>query len=119
MTNDTSCSIHPYFKIQPGKLDAFKALADRFVERTRSEPGCYYYGFSFDGDEGHCREGYQNARALLAHLTNVDDLVQQALSISSLSRVEVHGPEAELEILREPLAGLNPQFFTLEYGFRK
>jgi hypothetical protein len=51
---------------------------------------------------------------------NVGALLQQALTISDLVRLEVHGPEAELEKLREPLAGLNPQYYTLEPGgFRR
>jgi len=119
MTTDTSCSIHPYFKIAPGQHDAFRLLCERFVERTRSEPGCLYYGFSFDGDIAHCREGYQNAQALLSHLMNVDEIISEALKIAELARVEVHGPAAELDALRGPLAELSPQFFTLEYGFRK
>jgi hypothetical protein len=31
----------------------------------------------------------------------------------------VHGPEAELAKLREPFAKLKPQYFVLEYGFRR
>jgi hypothetical protein len=31
----------------------------------------------------------------------------------------VHGPAQEIEQLRKPLADLSPQFFTLEYGFRR
>lgn len=119
MTTDTCCSIHPYFKVNAGQLDAFRRLCERFVERTQTEPGCLYYGFSIDGDMVHCREAYKNAQALLAHLTNVDDIIAEALKISSIARVEVHGPAAELDALRGPLAELNPQFFTLEYGFRK
>lgn len=119
MTTDTACSIHPYFKVHPGKLDAFKTICGRFVERTKSEPGCHFYGFSFDGDLAHCRESYQNAQALLAHLANVDDLISEALKIATLARVEVHGPAGELDRLRGPLADLKAQFFTLELGFRK
>jgi hypothetical protein len=55
-------SLHPYFKIHPGKLDAMKAMFARFVEKT----------------------------------------------------LEVHGPAAELEKLKKPLAHLNPSWFTLE-----
>jgi len=55
----------------------------------------------------------------LAHLENVGSLLEEALKISELTRLEVHGPEEELAKLREPLAGLKPQFFTLEYGFRR
>ena len=46
-------------------------------------------------------------------------LLQEALQIADITRLEVHGPEAELAQFREPLADLGPQFFTLEYGFRR
>ena len=45
--------------------------------------------------------------------------LQQALTVADIARLEVHGPEEELAKLREPLAGLNPRFFTLEFGFRR
>jgi len=118
-TDDTCCTIVPYFKVHEGKLDEFKAGCSAFVETTMNEPGALFYGFSFDGDTAHCREGYKDADALLAHLENVGPLLQEALKISDISRLEVHGPEAELAKLREPLAGLKPQFFALEYGFRR
>jgi hypothetical protein len=34
--------------------------------------------------------------------------------MADLTRVEVHGPAAELEKLKKPLAHLNPSWFTLE-----
>lgn len=117
-TEDTCCTILPYFKVHDGKLPAFRSLCDQFVAKTRGEPACLYYGFSFDGDQVHCREGYANAEGLLAHLENVGPLLQEALQIADITRLEVHGPETELTKLRQPLAELNPQFFTLEYGFR-
>lgn len=116
---DPCCSLVPYFKIRDGKVAQFKAGCGAFIERTRTEPGCLYYGFSFDGDMAHCREGYENADALLAHLENVGDLLQEALKIADLVRLEVHAPEPELARLREPLAALSPQFFTVESGFRR
>ena len=119
-TPHTCCGLVPYFRVAPGKLPEFKALVARFVERTRSEPKCLYYAFSFDGDTAHCREGYEDAAGILAHLENVGPILQEALQISQVLRVEVHGPAAEVEKLREPLAGLKPQFFVLEEGgFRR
>ena len=118
-TQDKCCTIAPYFKIHDGQLDAFRALCERFVEKTSEEAKCLYYGFSFDGDEAHCREGYEDADGLLAHLENVGTLIGEALEISDIIRMEVHGPEQELAKLREPLAELNPKFFALEYGFRR
>jgi len=116
---DTCCTLVPYFKIHEGQLEAFREGCSAFVEKTRSEPGCMFYAFSFDGDVAHCREGYEDAAALLSHLENVGALLQEALKIADLTRLEVHAPAAELDKLREPLAGLNPQFFQILDGFRR
>jgi hypothetical protein len=118
-TQDTCITIGPYFKVQSGKLPAFKKLAEQFVEQSRKEPGCLYYGFAFDGDTAFCREGYANADAALVHLKSVAPIIGEALKISELVRLELHGPEAELAKLRAPAADLKPQFFVLEYGFRR
>ena len=118
-TEDKCCTIVPYFKVHSGKLEAFKALCERFVEKTSGETKCLYYGFCFDGDQVHCREGYEDAEGALTHLENVGTLLDEAFKIADLTRLEIHGPEEELAKLREPLAELKPQFFTLEYGFRR
>ncbi|HEX9782639.1 MAG TPA: hypothetical protein VGA56_07900 [Opitutaceae bacterium] len=118
-TKDKCCTIVPYFRVSSENLKAFKKFCERFVAMTTSEPKCLYYGFSFSGDQVHCREGYEDADGLLAHLDNVGALLQEALKISELTRLEVHGPEEELAKLREPLGKLQPQFYTLEYGFRR
>ena len=117
-TQDKCCSIVPYFQVHDGKLEAFKELCEQFIEKTKTESKCLYYGFSFDGTQAHCREGYEDAEGVLTHLKNVDSLLKEALTIADLIRLEIHGCEAELSKLREPLASLKPQFFTLEYGFR-
>ena len=116
---DKCCTIVPYFRVSNGNLGAFRNLCERFVAKTSEETTCLYYGFSFDGDQAHCREGYQDAEALLAHLQNVGPLIDEALKIAEIARLEVHGPEEEVAKLREPLAHLKPQFFVLEYGFRR
>ena len=118
-TSDKCCTIAPYFKVSSDHLPAFKQLCEQFVAKTREEEKCLYYGFSFNGNEVHCREGYADADALLRHLSNIGPLIEEALKLSEIIRTEVHGPAEELAKLREPLAPLSPQFFTLEYGFRR
>lgn len=112
-------SIHPYFKIHPGKLDAFKASLPKFIEITQREVKCLYYGFSINGDEVFCREGYVDAEGVLTHLENVGALLGEALKISDLIRLELHGPAAELEKLKGPLAAFNPSWFVYEIGVKK
>ena len=118
-TQDKCCTIVPYFKVSEDNLEAFKALCQKAVDRTSGESDCLYYGFSFNGNEALCREGYANAEAALTHLENIGPILQELLKIAEISRLEVHGPADEIAKLREPMAGLNPTFFTLEYGFRR
>lgn len=107
-------SLHPYFKVHPGKLEMFKATLPGFVAKTRGETQNLFYEFTINGDEVFCREGYVNAGALLAHLENVGAMLAEAFKIADLIRLEVHGPAAELDKLRGPLAHLNPAWFTLQ-----
>ncbi len=118
-TADTCISIAPYFKVHTGKVDDFKKLCTQLVEKSKQEPNCLFCGFTFNGDQAHCREGYAHAQAVLAHLKNIGPLLPEVLKASDITKLEVHGPETELAKLREPMAGLNPRFFTLEYGFRR
>ena len=106
-------SLHPYFKVHPEKLEDFKKGFPVFVELTKKEPKNLFYEFSVNGDEVFCREGYVDADGLLAHLNNVGAPLAQAMQIADLVRVEVHGPAAELEKLREPLAHLKPSWFVV------
>jgi len=41
----------------------------------------------------------------------VGDLLAEMLQLAALARLEIHGPAAELDKLREPLANLNPAWF--------
>ncbi|MGQ7844036.1 putative quinol monooxygenase [Granulosicoccus sp. 3-233] len=116
---DTVCSLVPYFTVQEGKMDEFRRLGEQMVERTRDESEVINYGFSFNGRRAHCRESYTSAAGILAHLGNVDSLLQEALKIASLDILEIHGPADQLAELQEPLKSLNPAYFTMDIGFRR
>lgn len=110
----------PYFKVAEGRLEEFKGLFKEFMEITeKNEPNCLYYGFSIKDDVMHCREGYADSEAVLAHIENAGSKLGEALKICEIVRLEVHGPEAELAKLRGHLADLNPEYYVLEYGFRR
>jgi quinol monooxygenase YgiN len=112
-------SFHPYFKVHSGKRDAIGAMLPRFVAKTTTEKEMLFYEFSWNGDELFCREAYENAEGLLAHLENVDALLTEALKMADLARIEVHRPAAELEKLKKPLAHLNPAWFMLARALEK
>jgi len=112
----SAVSLHPYFKVQSGKLDDFIAGMPAFIEKTKTEPGVLYYDFTINGDIVHCRESYKTGDAALAHLDNVGENLGKALEIAELIRLEIHGPAAELDKMRTPLAGLNPDWFIHQTG---
>ena len=118
-TEDKCCSIVPYFNVPNENIPAFKGICERMVEKSKTEAKCLYYGFSFHGNEAHCREGYADAEGVLAHLDNVEALLGELLKAGEMKRFEIHGPEAELAKLKAPLAKLDPIYFVLEYGFRR
>ncbi|MEY2480731.1 MAG: hypothetical protein QOI04_1658 [Verrucomicrobiota bacterium] len=107
-------SLHPYFKVHPGKLETVKAGFPQFVEKTATEKKNLFYEFTVNGDEMFCREGYTDAEGVLAHLDNIGAELAEMLTIVDLTRLEVHGPAAELEKLKGPLAHLNPAWFAVE-----
>jgi hypothetical protein len=100
-------------------MDEFKDFCEQFISITAQEPKCLYYGFSFNGDTVHCREAYEDAEGLLAHLADVGPLLKEALKIAQVTRLEVHGVAEELAKLTGPLSSLGPTYFTLEYGIRR
>src|SRR5215218_7373431 len=106
-------SLHPYFKVPSDKMPYLKAILPEFAAKTRNETGNLFYEFTINGDEVFCREGYVNAEALLLHLGNVAAMLEAALQMAELIRIEVHGPAAKLEKLKAPLAHLNPAWFVL------
>ena len=131
---DKWVTLGAYFKVKPSKLEAFEKLADQFVEATSRESGMRFYGWSFEGDEAHCRQGYLDAEGLLEHAANVAHLFQAALQIADCTKMGIHGPEEELAKLRGPVKGFKeemmkirgpvavfeePQFFVMRNSFRQ
>lgn len=120
MNPDTTVSIHPYFRPHDGKQEEFVAGMPAFVERTRSEEAVLFYDFTINSDGiVFCREAYRGAAGALAHLDNVGDLLEKALQISDLIRLEIHGSPVELDQMREPLKDLPVDWFVLETGLVK
>ena len=81
--------------IHEGKLDAFKALAEKMTAGTQSESGALGYEWYFSDDQKRCRllETYADADALLAHFMGpvVQQFVPQMLQHSRVDGFEVYG----------------------------
>ena len=115
-TFDNAVSIHPYFKIQEGQMEACKSFLSQFNEKVVNEEKCLFYNFTFKGDVLSCREAYQDADGVQAHLENCGALLEEFLKIADLTRIELHGPAEELEKLKPTFADLNPDYFISACG---
>ena len=112
-------SIHPYFRVKPGKLAEAKAKLSEFISQTSRETGNLCYDFTIRDDVIFCREAYVGAEGLLTHLDNVGVVLGEFLELVDVIRVEVHGAAAELEKLAGPLAGLKPEWYVFDSGVRR
>src|SRR5712671_4364441 len=95
-------SIHPYFRVNPGKMVEAKKLLGQMVTRTSAETANLFYDFTINGDVVFCREAYLGAEGLLKHLENVGPPLAEFLKLAEVLRVEVHATRANLDKLKGP-----------------
>ena len=79
MNPETTVSLHPYFRPAPGQEGNMRAMLPELVAKASSEEKCHYYDFTIQGDVIFCREAYEGAEGVLAHLENVGALVGEVL----------------------------------------
>ena len=116
-TFDNAVSISPYFQIKDENMEAAKSALTGFCDLVKSnEPDCLFYNFTFMGNVMCCREAYRDAAAVMAHLENCGSALGKLLEIAELTRIELHGPAAELDKLKEAFADFNPDYFVSECG---
>lgn len=115
-TFDNSVSIHPYFRIKEGQMEACMSFLAQFTEKVANEEKCLYYNFTFKDEEMCCREAYQDADGVQAHLENCGPLLGEFLKIADVTRIELHGPAEELEKLRPAFADFDPDYFICSCG---
>src|SRR5215475_12443434 len=95
-------SIHPYFKVHPGKMGEVKELLRQMVDRTLNESANLHYDFTINGEVVFCREAYVGAEGLLTHVENVGPVLAEFLKMADVLRVELHGARVDLEKLKGP-----------------
>ena len=95
-------------------------MAD-FVEATKKEAGCIYYGWTVVDDKLCCRESYLDGDAVNAHLENVGGCISDLLAegVAKLDSIEIHGPAAELEKVKPGTKDLGTTYWETHSGFSK
>mmetsp|Transcript_159670 Transcript_159670/g.291372 ORF Transcript_159670/g.291372 Transcript_159670/m.291372 type:complete len:594 (+) Transcript_159670:96-1877(+) len=117
---DTTVAVMVHWEFSAESSAAFKAGTVDFVKLTKTEPETVYYGFTLLETTAVCKEGYKSAQGFLDHLANIDEPLNEALKIASITKIEVHGPAEELSHLTKPLEAFPVTYWPLEPGaFRK
>ena len=106
-------------------LDKFKEIWQTDYAQFAHKDACCNYAFTFseDGTKAHCREAYWDADGLLQHIDDVGAGAFAAClddSVADLDRLEVHGPAAQLDKIKQSRHSTLPwdSFYTCEWGFR-
>ena len=60
-----------------------RPLMAEFLDKTRTQRGAMYSGWTVCGDKLFCREAYTDAAGVLAHLDNVGPLVGKMLEAAA------------------------------------
>lgn len=118
--DDNIVTLVPKFKIKDGCKEKYMESLPKFLELVKANEAdtCIFYGFVGPTEDNYiiCREGYVSAEGLLKHLENVGEVLNEALESADIVELNVQGPTAELEKLKEPLAAFNPTYYPLAEG---
>ena len=122
-TNEDKSAAYSFFNICPRftVLDWEKAepiMAD-FVEKTKTESGCVYYGWTRDGDTLQCREAYVDGEAVNDHLANVGDCISALLAdgVAKLDKIEIDCTTDGVDVVKPGTEALGTEYFTIDDGF--
>ena len=121
-STDSIVSLRAIFTVPEGKLEEFKSGFAKFYENTSAGTAktgsCLYYGFGINENTVICREAYKTAKDVLIHVGEVNQELTEAIAMvgNENFRLEVFGPEAELEKLKEPLAPFKNDLYVLDEG---
>lgn len=108
----TEIQITVRFAIHPGRLDEFKNLAARCLERVRTQDsGTLQYDWFLNADGTECvlHDRYRDSAAVLEHAANLGELMPALMAVSR-AQIEICG-SATAELL-EALAPLGPKAYS-------
>jgi len=118
---DTHITILVEFTVPDGKIDEFKAGFPKFYEATKKgagAAGCYYYSFGTLGNTVYCREGYKDAEAVQKHGADIKDMLEEPMKALGANGIKINvvGPQAEIDKLRPRLEPKGAVFWNLDSG---
>lgn len=106
-------------RINDGKLDEFKALAEELCAATRKEPGALAYEWHLDtsGSTCHIYERYADAKAVMTHMATFARFAERFGSLTTQESATIYGkPDDQV---RAAGAAMAPVYLTQFAGFAR
>ena len=108
-------TVQPTFEVRDWA--AARPLMAEYLDKVRTERGAMYCGWTISGDMLCCREGFHDADAVIAHMANVQPVLDQLLAnAATLCTMEVHGPASGLKTCQGALESLEARYFEIDSG---
>ena len=106
-------TVQAYFRIDPSHRETVGRLIGELELRASENPLVLFHEASFRSEDLALRIAFPSAEPLLDHLAGTSEWFERLLTGTELLRIEVHGPEQELTLLRGPLGVFMPEWYVL------
>ncbi|WP_299888665.1 hypothetical protein [uncultured Ruegeria sp.] len=108
-----------YFLVPAANAAAFRKNCAEMIDLRKKETGHLASAYSFGADgTAVSREDYDSADAVIRHMEVGSQIFESTQALVEITGVELNGPEAELEKLRDLFGGMSPRVYVTEFGFR-
>jgi hypothetical protein len=115
---DESLTMITYYSVQD--MDTFANLTVEIAEAKKADDAVLSCSFSFNANQVVCVENFDSAEKAKTHLDSYADLAKRALESAEIEKVDVMGPEDQLEQLRESFNDFNVMFWAMaDTAFKK
>jgi hypothetical protein len=101
-------------------MDTFANLTVEIAEFKKGDEAVLGCSFSFNANQVVCIESFETAEKAKAHLDVAAEYAKRAMESADVTKVEVTGPEEQLEQLRESFNDVNVMFWAMaDTAFKK
>ena len=108
--SENMCTMMPQFIIKDWK--SAKPLMQEIIEAANDEPGCTYFGWEKSNNRLIARETFFDGDSMKAHVEKVRPLLDKLVAgPAELEKLEIHGPEIEVEKIKPVTESFTPQYF--------
>jgi len=120
MENNNKLEISAIMKIPKGKLEEFKELAAESIRLSKErDTGTLKYDIYISSDETECevREEYKNSEAVIEHMVNLSETLENAFIDFPIVHVNIYGdPSPEL---LEAVKGIDIRVYSFSHGLEE